>query len=73
MVIPISYEDAEYYFSDDLVSVKLYGKWGYLNHKGDVAIPIMYDYARNFKDGKAEVHMGNERFYIDVNGRRLND
>ena len=31
VVIPISYEDAEYFFCEDLVRVKLYGKWGSLN------------------------------------------
>jgi hypothetical protein len=73
VVIPISYEDAEYYFCDNLVRVKLHGKWGYLDHKGDVAIPVIYDHAGNFKDGRAEVQMDGEQFYIDVNGRILNN
>ena len=73
VVIPISYEDAEYYFCEDLVRVKLYGKWGYLNHEGDVVIPVIYDQAGNFKDGRAEVQLDGERFYIDVNGRTLNN
>lgn len=73
VVIPISYEDAEYFFCEDLVRVKLYGKWGYLDHKGDVVIPVIYDQADNFKDGRAEVQMDGERFYIDVNGRILNN
>jgi hypothetical protein len=73
VVIPISYEDAEYYFCDHLVRVKLHGKWGYLDHKGDVAIPVIYDHAGNFKDGRAEVQMDGEQFYIDVNGRILNN
>ena len=73
VVIPISYEDAEYFFCEDLVRVKLYGKWGYLDHKGDVVIPVIYDQAGNFKDGRAEVQMDGERFYIDVNGRILNN
>ena len=73
VVIPIVYEDAETFFSHDMVRVKLYGKWGYLNRKGDVVIPLIYDEAGNFQDGKAEVMMDNERFYIDVNARRLNN
>ena len=73
VVIPISYEDAEYYFCDHLVRVKLHGKWGYLDHNGDVAIPVIYDHAGIFKDGRAEVQMDGERFYIDVNGRILNN
>ena len=73
VVIPISYEDAEYFFCENLVRVKLYGKWGYLDHKGDVVIPVIYDQAGNFKDGRAEVQMDGVRFYIDVNGRILNN
>ena len=72
VVIPIAYEDAEYYFCEDLVRVKLYGKWGYLNRKGDVVIPIIYDDAGNFKNGRAEVMLDGERFYIDVKRERNN-
>ena len=73
IAIPIAYEDAEYYFCEDLVRVKLYGKWGYLDRKGDIIIPVIYDEAGNFKNGKAEVRLDTDRFYIDVNGRRLNN
>ena len=73
IAIPIAYEDAEYYFCEDLVRVKLYGKWGYLDRKGDIIIPVIYDEAGNFKNGKAEVQLETDRFYIDVNGRRLNN
>lgn len=73
IAIPIAYEDAEYYFCEDLVRVKLYGKWGYLDRKGDIIIPVIYDEAGNFKNGKAKVRLDTDRFYIDVNGRRLNN
>lgn len=71
VVIPIVYEDAEYYFCEDLVRVKLYDKWGYLDRNGDVVIPMIYDEAGNFKDEKAEVQIEGEMFYIDVNGLKL--
>ena len=51
--------------------MKLYGKWGYLNRKGDVVIPMIYDDAGNFYNGRAEVQLVNERFYIDVKGERI--
>lgn len=73
VVIPIAYEDAEYFYCEDLVRVKLYGKWGYLNRIGDVVIPLIYDEAGNFKNGRAEVILDGERFYIGVKGERLND
>lgn len=73
VVIPIVYEDAECYFSNELVRVKLHGQWGYLNRKGDVIIPMIYEEARNFNNERAEVQLDTEKFYIDVNGRRIND
>ena len=71
MVIPIVYEDAEYYFCEDLVRVKLYDRWGYLDRNGDVVIPLIYDEAGNFKDGKAEVVLDGERFFIDGKGQKF--
>lgn len=71
VVIPIVYEDAEYYFCEDLVRVKLYDRWGYLDRNGDVVIPFIYDEAGNFKDGKAEVVLDGEKFFIDGKGQRF--
>lgn len=71
VVIPIVYEDAEYYFCEDLVRVKLYDRWGYLDRNGDVVIPLIYDEAGNFKDGKAEVVLDGERFFIDGKGQKF--
>ena len=71
VVIPIVYEDAEYYFCEDLVRVKLYDRWGYLDRNGDVVIPLIYDEAGNFKDGKAEVVLDGESFFIDGKGQKF--
>lgn len=73
VVIPIAYEDAEYYFCENLVRVKLYGKWGYLNRKGDVVIPMIYDDAGNFKNGVAEVMRDGESYVIDTKGQERLD
>jgi hypothetical protein len=56
------------------------GLWGYINQKGEVIIPIIYEDARSFKDGKACVkrvlNEGEIRKYdddtwgkIDVHGK----
>jgi len=37
-----------------------------------VVIPMIYDDAGNFKNGRAEVMLDGERFYIDVKGERHN-
>ena len=47
------------------------GEWGYLDRNGDVAIPMIYDEAGNFKDGRADVQIEGERFYIDIKGLKL--
>ncbi len=44
------------------------GKWGYINHKGEIAIPLQYDEAETFEANKAEVRKGSEWFVIDKNG-----
>lgn len=56
-----------------MVRVKLNGKWGYLDRTGDVVIPMIYDDAGNFKNGKAEVQLNADRFCIDVKGKRIEE
>lgn len=56
-----------------MVRAKLYGRWGYLDRKGDVVIPMIYDEAGNFKNGKAEVQLHGEIFYIDAKGEKCSD
>ncbi len=60
-----------YSFYCGSASLCVYGKWGYLDCNGDVAIPMIYDEAGNFKDGRAEVQIEGERFYIDIKGLKL--
>lgn len=53
-VIPFQYEDADQ-FSEDLAAVKKNGKWGYIDHEGNVVIDFQYDYAWIFNEGYAIV------------------
>ena len=71
VVIPISYDYCETFFTDGLVRAQVGENWGYLNHKGDEVIPFIYDEAGIFKDKRAEVKIGNETYFIDTEGRRL--
>ena len=71
VVIPISYDYCETFFTDGLARAQIDEKWGYLNHKGDEVIPFIYDEAGIFKDKRAEVKIGNETYFIDTEGRRL--
>lgn len=71
VVIPISYDYCETFFTDGFVRAQIGEKWGYLNHKGDEVIPFIYDEAGVFQDKRAEVKMGNETFFIDTEGRKI--
>jgi hypothetical protein len=43
--------------SEGLLAVQKDEKWGYLNMEGEIAVPIIYSYAENFKDGLAVAGM----------------
>ncbi len=47
------------------------GKWGYIDKKGEIVIAAQYDMVYSFIEGKAVVKLGNEKFYIDKNGNRI--
>jgi len=49
----------------------LWGKWGFLDGEGKVAVPFEYDLVTHFKNGRAEVLKGKNRFYIDKSGKKL--
>jgi tetratricopeptide (TPR) repeat protein len=51
------YESADI-FRDGLAQVELDGAYGFVNQKGEVAIPIIYSYASDFYKGIAEVMIG---------------
>jgi len=51
--------------------VKGKGKWGYIDKKGDTAIPHIYDSARDFSNGLASVKKGHKWGVIDKTGREV--
>ena len=57
-------------FNSGLMSYKVSGKeqYGFINMKGEVVIPTIYDGARAFSDGLALVCKNNKWGYIDANG-----
>jgi len=46
----------------------LNGKYGYINPKGEAAIPLVYDDARNFSEGLASVKQNGKWGFIDPKG-----
>ncbi len=47
------------------------GKWGFINGAGEVAIHPQFDKAGNFIKGRAEVVTGNEIYFIDKEGKKI--
>lgn len=43
-------------------------KWGYINQKGEIVIPLEFDHAATFVEDRAEVMIGNKYGYINKNG-----
>lgn len=56
-------------FHDGLLRVLRNGKMGYANRFGQIVIPCIYDYAKWFEDGKAEVTF-KAKEYIDMEEHR---
>ena len=72
MVVPCKY-DFVYDFLEGLAQVKMNGKRGYINKKGDVAIPFQYDTASSFRNNIAVVQQGSNFSAIDTQGISLLD
>jgi hypothetical protein len=58
-------------FVDGLAPVKIEGKWGYLNTKGEVVIQPAFDEATLFSEGIARINLNDKYGYIDTRGRYL--
>jgi hypothetical protein len=57
VVIPLTLEGAER-FSEGLASVRVKGKWGYIDHEGKLVIAPRFGDAGFFHSGRAVVRMG---------------
>lgn len=71
VVEPI-YEDISF-LKEGLIVVKKDGKCGYINLQGEVVIPLQFDSACDFSDGKATVELNDSEFEIDKKGNRVKD
>ena len=62
-------------FSEGLARVKQNGKWGYINTKGEVVIPCVYDWSRNdsgeFSEGLACVKQNGRYGFINTEGEKV--
>ena len=56
---------------EEFISVEKDNKFGCINAKGEVVIPLKYDYVWLFKDGKAKVELDGKVFEIDQQGNKI--
>ena len=59
------------YAKNALLLVEKDGKFGFINRRGEVVIPVFYDNARDFSDGLALVMQGDKVFWIDESGETV--
>ena len=60
-------------FSQDVASIRVDNKWGYINKDGKLVIDYLYDKAKSFKEGLAPVCINNKWGYIDLKGNVVID
>ena len=58
-------------YYEGLASVKLNGKWGFIDKTGKEVTPIKYDYAVGFSEGLASVKLNNKYGFIDKTGKEV--
>lgn len=56
-------------FSESLAAVSKDDKWGYINQRGELVIPLQFDRAFDFMDGLAMVSTDEGWVYIDKSGK----
>ena len=72
-VIQPTYEDVYPFTEEGLARAKTDGKWGFIDTKGNVVIDFIYDYVYDFSDETALVRDGDTFFYINTEGKKIND
>lgn len=71
IVIAAQYDAADEHFIDGLAAVKLQEKWGFINEKGEVVIPLKYDWIFEFSEGFSAVRIDNKWGFIDQSGKKV--
>lgn len=59
------------FFYDGLAKIERNGEYGFINTKGEVAIPCKYDDAQDFSNGMAAVMRGGKYGYINTKGEEV--
>jgi hypothetical protein len=57
------------YSDEPIAAVKVNGKWGYIDTKGNEAVPCKYDDVKEFSEGLAVVTLGDKWMFVDKTGK----
>jgi hypothetical protein len=68
VLIHLKYEHISFESVHKLFKVKLGGKWGYVNNRDQVVVPLIYDEMGGFFKGLSTVQMNGKSGYIDPKG-----
>ncbi len=69
--IPFRYDAVSYFDKDTIAIVSADGHYGFINGRGRLLTPIMYDYVWPFSDGMAVVKTGDLFSYVNSRGKPL--
>lgn len=58
-------------FPEGLQLVLADGKWGFIDETGEIALPLIYDWADSFENGLARVRIGSRCGYVDHEGNEV--
>ena len=70
-VIPPKYDWVYDFYDEPITCVKLANKYGFIDKTGKEVIPLQYDDATTFSNGKAWVKKDGREFYIDQTGNKV--
>lgn len=70
-IIPCEFDNDLLYFENNLALIKKDGKFGYIDVNADIIIPIIYDEAEDFSNGKAKVKRDDTWLLIDKTGKEF--
>ena len=70
-VTPYIFDDFGANYVDGLAPVKVVGKWGLINGKGEIVVPCIYDGVEISEQGTAIVRVGSKKGFINKMGESL--
>ena len=68
-IIASVYDDMGQAFTEGLLNVKQNDKWGFINEKGDIILPMNYSSVSHFENGLSIVKIGEKKGAIDKTGK----